>query len=93
MHELTGYTQVMTLPRRREFMGSAKKTSPRAEQRLRHRESRNPTRQPDALDDYDSPADLAANVLQTLGVDPSGTLTDALGRPFPVNTGTSIPWS
>ena len=40
-----------------------------------------------------TPADLAANVLHALGVDPTGTLTDALGRPFPVNTGTPIPWS
>ena len=39
-----------------------------------------------------SPADLAANVLQALGIDPSGTLTDAFGRPFPVNSGTPIPW-
>jgi uncharacterized protein (DUF1501 family) len=40
-----------------------------------------------------SPADLAANVLQTLGVDASRMLTDALGRPFPVNSGTPIPWA
>ena len=40
-----------------------------------------------------SPADLAANVLSALGVDLAGTLTDALGQPFPVNTGTLIPWS
>jgi hypothetical protein len=40
-----------------------------------------------------SPADLAANVLQALGIDLSGTLIDALGRPFPVNAGTPIPWA
>ncbi|MGP0067057.1 MAG: DUF1501 domain-containing protein [Isosphaeraceae bacterium] len=40
-----------------------------------------------------SPADLASNVLQTLGIDPGGMLTDAFGRPFPVNSGTPIPWS
>lgn len=40
-----------------------------------------------------SPADLAANILHALGVNSARTLTDALGRPFPVNTGTPIPWS
>ena len=40
-----------------------------------------------------SPADLAANVLEALGIDLTGTLTDALGRPFPVNSGTPIPWA
>jgi Protein of unknown function (DUF1501) len=40
-----------------------------------------------------SPADLAANVLGALGIDPSRTLTDAFGRPFPVNSGTPIPWA
>jgi hypothetical protein len=40
-----------------------------------------------------SPADLAANVLQALGVDPSRMLTDALGQPFRVNSGTPIPWA
>lgn len=39
-----------------------------------------------------SPADLAANVLQALGVDPSAEIQDTLGRPFPVNLGTPIPW-
>jgi hypothetical protein len=39
-----------------------------------------------------SPADLAANVLQALGIELSGTLTDALGQPFRVNSGTPIPW-
>lgn len=39
-----------------------------------------------------SPADLAANVLGALGVDSSRMLTDALGRPFAVNSGTPIPW-
>ena len=40
-----------------------------------------------------SPADLAANVLHVLGVNPAAALTDALGQPFPVNNGTPIPWS
>lgn len=40
-----------------------------------------------------SPADLAASVLQALGVDPSHTLTDSFGQPFPVNSGTPIPWA
>lgn len=40
-----------------------------------------------------SPADLAANVLGALGVDASRMLTDALGRPFPVNSGSPIPWA
>ena len=40
-----------------------------------------------------SPADLAANILQALGIDPSGILTDAFGRPFPVNSGTPVPWA
>jgi uncharacterized protein (DUF1501 family) len=39
-----------------------------------------------------TPADLAANVLQLLGVEPSAEIRDALGRPFPVNVGTPIPW-
>lgn len=40
-----------------------------------------------------TPADLAANVLQALGVDPSAEISDTLGRPFPVNLGTPIPWA
>jgi hypothetical protein len=40
-----------------------------------------------------SPADLAANILHALGIDPTGILTDAFGRPFPVNSGTPIPWA
>lgn len=40
-----------------------------------------------------NPADLAANVLQALGVDLTGEIQDTLGRPFPVNLGTPIPWA
>ena len=40
-----------------------------------------------------TPADLAASIFLALGIDVSGTLTDALGRPFPVNSGTAIPWA
>jgi hypothetical protein len=40
-----------------------------------------------------SPADLAANVFQALDINAAGTLTDALGRPFPVNSGAPIPWA
>ncbi len=40
-----------------------------------------------------TPADLAANILQALGVDPSAEIRDMLGRPFPVNSGTPIPWA
>jgi hypothetical protein len=40
-----------------------------------------------------SPADLAASILQALGVDPSAEIRDPLGRPFPVNSGSPIPWS
>lgn len=39
-----------------------------------------------------TPADLAANVLGALGVDPRAEIRDPLGRPFPVNTGEPIPW-
>ena len=39
-----------------------------------------------------TPADLAANVLGALGVNPSAVLTDPLGRPYPLNSGTPIPW-
>jgi hypothetical protein len=40
-----------------------------------------------------TPADLAANVLQALGVDTAGEVPDATGRPLPINTGTPIPWN
>jgi hypothetical protein len=40
-----------------------------------------------------TPADLAANVLRALGVDPSAEIRDQLGRPFPVNSGDPIPWA
>jgi hypothetical protein len=40
-----------------------------------------------------SPADLAANILIALGVDTTAEIRDTLGRPFPVNIGTPIPWS
>jgi hypothetical protein len=40
-----------------------------------------------------TPADLAAGLLGALGVDPSAEIRDALGRPFPVNRGTPIPWA
>jgi hypothetical protein len=40
-----------------------------------------------------TPADLAATLLQVLGVDPNGEILDPLGRPFPVNSGTPIPWA
>jgi hypothetical protein len=39
-----------------------------------------------------TPADLGANILRALGVDPAGELRDAFGQPFRVNTGTCIPW-
>jgi hypothetical protein len=40
-----------------------------------------------------TPADLAANLLQALGVDPLAKIHDTLGQSFQVNTGTPIPWS
>src|SRR5690348_11125791 len=40
-----------------------------------------------------TPADLAANVLAALGVDPAGEVRDATGRPLPINTGTPIRWN
>ncbi len=40
-----------------------------------------------------TPADLAATLLQSLGVDPSGEIRDPLGRPYPVNSGIPIPWA
>jgi hypothetical protein len=40
-----------------------------------------------------SPADLGATILSALGVDPRAEVHDRLGRPFPVNLGTPIPWS
>jgi hypothetical protein len=40
-----------------------------------------------------TPADLAANILQCLGVNPANTLRDDLGQSFPVNSGTLIPWN
>jgi hypothetical protein len=39
-----------------------------------------------------TPADLGANILQVLGVDPSAEIRDTFGQPFRVNTGTPIPW-
>jgi hypothetical protein len=40
-----------------------------------------------------TPADLAANVLQALGVDAAAEVPDATGRPLPVNLGTPIRWN
>jgi hypothetical protein len=40
-----------------------------------------------------SPADLGATILSALGVDRRADVRDVLGRPFPVNVGTPIPWS
>jgi hypothetical protein len=40
-----------------------------------------------------TPADLGANVLAALGVDPAGEVRDATGRPLPMNTGTPIRWN
>jgi hypothetical protein len=39
-----------------------------------------------------SPADLGANILQALGVDPTAEIRDLFGQPFRVNAGTPIPW-
>lgn len=39
-----------------------------------------------------SPADLGATILGALGVDTTAEVRDRLGRPFPVNLGTPIPW-
>jgi hypothetical protein len=39
-----------------------------------------------------SPADLGATILGALGVDGRAEIRDRLGRPFPVNLGTPIPW-
>jgi hypothetical protein len=40
-----------------------------------------------------SPADLGATILGALGVDTQGEILDRLGRPFPINLGTRIPWT
>jgi Protein of unknown function (DUF1501) len=40
-----------------------------------------------------TPADLAANVLEALGINRSATLIDPLGQPSRMNTGTPIPWA
>jgi hypothetical protein len=40
-----------------------------------------------------TPADLAATILPALGVDPGVQILDPLGRRFPVNSGSPIPWS
>ncbi len=40
-----------------------------------------------------TPADLAANILSALGVPAQTEIHDPLGRPFPANTGTPIPWA
>ncbi len=39
-----------------------------------------------------TPADLGANILHALGVDPAAEIRDAFGQPFRVNAGTPIPW-
>ena len=39
-----------------------------------------------------TPADLGANVLQSLGVDTTAEIRDLFGQPFAVNTGTPIAW-
>lgn len=40
-----------------------------------------------------TPADLAAGILAGLGVDLDAEILDTMGRPFPVNRGTPIPWA
>ncbi len=40
-----------------------------------------------------TPADLAANLLQALGVDLAGEIADSTGRPIPINLGTPIRWN
>jgi hypothetical protein len=40
-----------------------------------------------------NPADLAANILQALGIDPQTEIRDQFDRPFPANSGTPIPWA
>jgi hypothetical protein len=40
-----------------------------------------------------NPADLAANVLQALGVDTAEEIPDASERPLPINLGTPIRWN
>jgi hypothetical protein len=40
-----------------------------------------------------TPADLAASILRALGVDSTAEIRDGLGRPFPINLGTPIPWA
>jgi uncharacterized protein (DUF1501 family) len=40
-----------------------------------------------------TPADLAASVLQALGVDAAGEVPDTTGRPLPINLGTPIRWN
>ena len=37
-----------------------------------------------------SPADITATVLHALGIDPAATMTDPLGRPFPLSTGRPV---
>jgi hypothetical protein len=39
-----------------------------------------------------TPADLGANILEALGVDPTAVLRDGTGQSYPVNSGTPIPW-
>jgi hypothetical protein len=39
-----------------------------------------------------TPADLGANVLQALGVDPTAEIRDLFGQPFTVNSGIPIRW-
>ena len=39
-----------------------------------------------------SPADLGANIVHALGVDPTAEIRDLFGQPFRVNAGTPIPW-
>jgi len=39
-----------------------------------------------------TPADLGANILRTLGVNPDAEIRDMFGQPFRVNSGNPIPW-
>jgi hypothetical protein len=39
-----------------------------------------------------SPADLGANILHALELDPTAEIRDLFGQPFRVNAGTPIPW-
>jgi hypothetical protein len=43
-----------------------------------------------AVSDPVSPADLAATILWSLGIDPETTIHDQLGRPFPASTGRPV---